>query len=110
MNHAVITSAVRTPLGSFGGTLSDIGAQVACGIDMKYVRMSPIYAILKVLNLNLEKVNVNGDSVALGHSIGASSARVLMTLIYEMLKQDVKTGLAALCIGSGEAVALIIRQ
>ncbi len=120
--------------------LATIGAQCSYGIDMKHVLMAPIYAIPrvlkkqgllisdidlfeineafagtsaginKVLELDPAKVNVNGGSVALGHPIGASGARVLTTLLYEMEKQDVNTGLASLCLGGGEAVALIVNR
>ena len=120
--------------------MATIGSQASYGIDMKYVLMAPIYAIPKVLKkeglsvsdidlfeineafagsstginkvleLDPEKVNVNGGSVALGHPIGASGARVLTTLLYEMEKRDLKTGLASLCLGGGEAVALIINR
>ncbi|MDA3917322.1 MAG: acetyl-CoA C-acetyltransferase [Deltaproteobacteria bacterium] len=120
--------------------MATIGSQASYGIDMKYVLMAPIYAIPKVLKkeglsisdidlfeineafagsstginkvleLDPEKVNVNGGSVALGHPIGASGARVLTTLLYEMEKRDLKTGLASLCLGGGEAVALIVNR
>lgn len=120
--------------------MAEIGAQASYGIDMKYVLMAPIYAIPKVLKkqgisagdvdlfeineafsgtsvginkvleLDPEKVNVNGGSVALGHPIGASGARVLTTLIHEMIRQDKKTGLASLCLGGGEAVALVVKR
>ncbi len=120
--------------------MAEIGAQASYGIDMKYVLMAPIYAIPKVLKkegctlddidlfeineafsgssqginnvleLDPDKVNVNGGSVALGHPIGASGARVLTTLLYEMEKRDLKKGLASLCLGGGEAVALIVNR
>ena len=120
--------------------MATIGAQCSYGIDMKHVLMAPIYAIPrvlkkqglsiddidlfeineafagtsaginKVLELDPEKVNVNGGSVALGHPIGASGARVLTTLLYEMEKRDVQTGLASLCLGGGEAVALVVNR
>ncbi len=120
--------------------LATIGSQCSYGIDMKHVLMAPIYAIPrvlkkqglsisdidlfeineafagtsvginKVLDLDPAKVNVNGGSVALGHPIGASGARVLTTLLYEMEKLDVNTGLASLCLGGGEAVALIVNR
>jgi acetyl-CoA C-acetyltransferase len=120
--------------------MAEIGAQASFGIDMKYVLMAPIYAIPKVLkkegihiddidlfeineafsgtsaainkvlDLDPEKVNVNGGSVALGHPIGASGARVLTTLLYEMQKRDVHQGLASLCLGGGEAVAMVVRR
>lgn len=65
-------------------------------------------AAMKELNIPHEKVNVNGGAVALGHPIGASGARILTTLIYAMKKQNAKRGLATLCIGGGEAVAMIV--
>ena len=67
-------------------------------------------AVLKELNLNPEKINVNGGSVALGHPIGASGCRILVTLVHEMIRQDKKTGLATLCLGGGEAVALVVKR
>ncbi len=120
--------------------MAEIGAQASSGIDMKYVLMAPIYAIPKVLKkegvnlsdidlfeineafagssvginkvleLDTKKVNVNGGSVAIGHPIGASGARVLTTLLYEMEKQSCKKGLASLCLGGGEAVALVLNR
>ena len=62
------------------------------------------------LGLNLEKVNVNGGAVAIGHPIGASGARVLVTLIYEMIRRDVHRGIAALCLGGGNAVAMAVER
>ncbi len=120
--------------------LATIGSQCSYGIDMKHVLMAPIYAIPrvlkkegisiadidlfeineafagtsaginKVLELDPEKVNVNGGSVALGHPIGGSGARVLTTLLYEREKRDVNRGLASLCLGGGEAVALVVNR
>jgi len=120
--------------------MAEIGAQASAGIDLKYVLMAPIYAIPKVLKkegitqadvdlfeineafsgtsvainrvLELDPaiVNVNGGSVALGHPIGASGARVLTTLLYEMEARDLRTGLASLCLGGGEAVALVLKR
>lgn len=120
--------------------LATIGAQASYGIDMKYVLVAPIWAIpkcakkegislddidlfeineafsgssvaiLRELKLDPAKVNVNGGAVALGHPIGASGCRVLVTLIHEMIKQDKKTGIASLCLGGGEAVAMIVKR
>lgn len=67
-------------------------------------------AVVKDLNLDPEKVNVNGGAIALGHPIGASGARILVTLIYEMIKRDAKTGLATLCIGGGQGTSLIVER
>jgi len=120
--------------------MATLGAQASFGLDMKYVLVAPIWAIpkclkkdglniddvdlyevneafsgstiavLQELGLNPEIVNVNGGSVALGHPIGASGCRVLVTLLYEMIKQDKKTGLASLCLGGGEAVAMVVKR
>ena len=60
-------------------------------------------AVLKELQLDPVKVNVNGGSVAMGHPIGASGCRVLVTLLHEMIRQEKTTGLASLCLGGGEA-------
>jgi acetyl-CoA C-acetyltransferase len=120
--------------------MARIGAQASHGIELKYVLMAPIHAIPKVLKkegislgeidlfeineafsgtscainrvleLDPEKVNVNGGSVALGHPIGASGARVLTTLLHELERRDLKRGLASLCLGGGEAVALVVSR
>jgi acetyl-CoA C-acetyltransferase len=120
--------------------LAGIGAQASYGIDMKYVLVAPIWAIpkclkkegitlddvelfeineafsgssvaiIRELKLDPHKVNVNGGAVALGHPIGASGCRVLVTLLYEMMRQDKKIGLAALCLGGGEAVAMVVKR
>lgn len=67
-------------------------------------------AVNKLLGLTNGNVNVNGGAVALGHPIGASGARILVTLIYEMKKRNLEFGLASLCIGGGEASALIVKN
>ena len=120
--------------------MAAIGAQASAGLEMKYVLVAPILAIpkclqkegisteevdlyeineafsgstvavLNELQLDPSKVNINGGSVALGHPIGASGCRVLVTLLHEMIKQDKKTGLASLCLGGGEAVAMIVKR
>lgn len=120
--------------------LATIGAQASAGLDMKYVLVAPILAIpkclkkegieikdvdlfevneafsgstvsvIRELGLDIDKVNVNGGSVALGHPIGSSGSRVLITLLHEMKRSDKKRGLATLCLGGGEAVALIVKR
>lgn len=67
-------------------------------------------AVAKDLGFDMEKVNVNGGAIALGHPIGASGARILITLIYEMIKRDAKTGLATLCIGGGQGTTVIVER
>jgi acetyl-CoA C-acetyltransferase len=66
--------------------------------------------VTKELGIGLERVNVNGGAVAIGHPIGASGARVLVTLIHEMMRRDVKKGVAALCLGGGNSVALAVER
>jgi acetyl-CoA C-acetyltransferase len=120
--------------------LAEIGAQASSGIDLQYVIMAPILAIPKVLakegitageidlfeineafsgtsvginkvlGLDPGKVNVNGGSVAIGHPIGASGARLLTTLVHQMIRQDAKKGLVSLCLGGGEAVAMVVKR
>lgn len=120
--------------------LATIGAQASAGLDMKYVLVAPILAIPKVLKkegiglkdvdffeineafagstlavirelgIDMDKVNVNGGSIALGHPIGSSGTRVFTTMIHEMKRKDKTIGLATLCLGGGEAVALIVRR
>jgi acetyl-CoA C-acetyltransferase len=117
-----------------------IVAQATSGIDPAWVMMAPVGAVRKLwqktgwknedvdlyelneafsvqalgvmreLGLNPEKVNVNGGAVAIGHPIGASGARVLVTLIYEMIRRDVHRGVAALCLGGGNAVAMAVER
>jgi len=69
-----------------------------------------LLATLKLLKIDLEKVNVNGGAVAMGHPIGASGARLLTTLLHAMEQKDAKTGLVTLCIGGGEAAAVIVER
>lgn len=120
--------------------MATIGAQASYGLDAKYLLVAPIWsipkcldkegitiddvdlfeineafsgstaAVLKELDLDSAKVNVNGGSVALGHPIGASGCRILVTLLHEMIRQDKKTGIASLCLGGGEGVAMIVKR
>jgi acetyl-CoA C-acetyltransferase len=117
-----------------------IVAQATSGVEPKLVMMAPVEAVRKVaakaewdlksvdlfelneafssqsvalveqLGLDPEKVNVNGGAVALGHPIGASGARVLVTLIHEMIKRKADRGVASLCLGGGNAVALAVER
>jgi acetyl-CoA C-acetyltransferase len=117
-----------------------IVAQATSGVEPKWVMMAPVDAVRKIwektgwkaddidlyelneafsvqalgvmreLGLDPHKVNVNGGAVAIGHPIGASGARVLVTLIYEMIRRDVKRGIAALCLGGGNAVAMGVER
>jgi acetyl-CoA C-acetyltransferase len=135
----VVTSAQRAKeLGA--KPMVHIVAQATSGIDPAWVMMAPVSAVRKIwektgwknedadlyelneafsvqalgvmreLGLNPEKVNVNGGAVAIGHPIGASGARILVTLIYEMIRRDVKRGIAALCLGGGNAVAMAVER
>ena len=65
---------------------------------------------MKDLKLDESKINVNGGAIALGHPIGASGARILVTLLHEMGKRDAKTGLATLCIGGGQGTAVVVKR
>jgi acetyl-CoA C-acetyltransferase len=135
----VVTSATRAKeLGA--KPMVRIVAQATSGVEPKWVMMAPVDAVRKIwqktgwkkdevdlyelneafsvqalgvmreLGLDPNKVNVNGGAVAIGHPIGASGARVLVTLIYEMTRRDVKRGIAALCLGGGNAVAMAVER
>ena len=67
-------------------------------------------AVIRTLSIPDEKVNVNGGAIALGHPIGASGTRILVTLIHEMIRRDVKKGLASLCIGGGMGIAMCVER
>jgi acetyl-CoA C-acetyltransferase len=67
-------------------------------------------AVNKEMGWDTNKINVNGGAIAIGHPIGASGCRVLVTLIHEMIRRDAKRGLASLCIGGGMGVALAIER
>ena len=67
-------------------------------------------AVISELGLDPVRVNVNGGAIALGHPIGASGARVLVTLLHEMQKRDVRRGVATLCIGGGMGIALAVQR
>ncbi len=120
--------------------LARIVGQATSGVEPKLVMMAPVEAIKKLLkktgwsmndvdlielneafavqavaitrelNLDPEKINVNGGAVALGHAIGQSGSRILTTMLYEMRRRDVHRGIAALCLGGGNAVALAVER
>jgi acetyl-CoA C-acetyltransferase len=120
--------------------LAKIIAYASAGVDPKIMGMGPVPAIRRALDqaalsladidlfelneafaaqslgvvqelgLDAARVNVNGGAIALGHPIGASGARVLVSLLYEMQRRDVKRGLAALCIGGGQGIAMIVER
>jgi acetyl-CoA C-acetyltransferase len=120
--------------------MARIRAQATSGVDPKWIMLAPVTGVQKVLakagwaisdvdlfelneafsvqalgvtyelGLGLEKVNVNGGAVAIGHPIGASGARVLVTLLHEMIRRDVHKGVAALCLGGGNSVAMAVER
>ena len=67
-------------------------------------------AVTRVLDLDPDKVNVNGGAVALGHPIGASGARILVTLLHAMEQREARTGMASLCLGGGNAVSMAVER
>jgi acetyl-CoA C-acetyltransferase len=135
----VVTSAQRAKeLGA--QPMARIVAQATSGVEPKWVMMAPVGAVrtiwektgwkkddvdlyelneafsvqalgvMRDLGLDPNRVNVNGGAVAIGHPIGASGARVLVTLIYEMTRRNAKRGIAALCLGGGNAVAMAVER
>ncbi|MFS0599636.1 acetyl-CoA C-acetyltransferase [Peribacillus frigoritolerans] len=97
--------ATRKALAKVGLTIDEIDL-----MEVNEAFAAQSLAVLKDLELKPEKVNVNGGAIALGHPVGASGARILVTLLYEMKRRDAKTGLATLCIGGGQGTALIVER
>lgn len=121
-------------------TLVRIRAQATSGVDPKWIMLAPVTGVQKLLakvgwsisdvdlfelneafavqalgvalelGLGMDNVNVNGGAVAIGHPIGASGARVLVTLIHELIRRDAHTGVAALCLGGGNSVAMAVER
>ena len=134
----VMSAATAASLGI--PPLVRIVAQATSGVDPQWVMLAPVTGVQKVLaragwtmdsvdlfelneafavqaigvtrelGLDMERVNVNGGAVAIGHPIGASGARILVTLIHEMIRRDVHRGVAALCLGGGNSVALAVER
>ncbi|MEG9434593.1 acetyl-CoA C-acetyltransferase [Edaphobacter sp. HDX4] len=120
--------------------MATIRAQAVSGVEPRWVMMAPVSGVRKVLDkagwqrddvdlyelneafsvqalgvtgqlgLTLDKVNVNGGAVAIGHPIGASGARILVTLVHELIRRDAKRGVAALCLGGGNSVSMAIER
>jgi acetyl-CoA C-acetyltransferase len=135
----VVASHDRTRLMELA-PMAEILSYATAGVDPRYMGLGPVPAIERALekaNLNVNdidlfelneafaaqslavldklgidssRVNVNGGAIALGHPIGASGARVLVTLLYEMRRRDVKRGVAALCIGGGQGIAMVVER
>ena len=97
--------ASRKALERAGLTTNDIGL-----VELNEAFASQSLECIRQLELDDKKVNVNGGAIAFGHPLGASGARILTTLLYEMKKQDVKYGLATMCIGVGQGIAAIIEN
>ncbi|MDP9425407.1 MAG: acetyl-CoA C-acyltransferase, partial [Actinomycetota bacterium] len=95
--------ASRLALKRAGLTVDDLDL-----IEINEAFAAQYLACEEELGLDREKVNVNGGAVAYGHPVGASGARVLLTLLYELKRQDKKYGLASLCIGGGQGIAMVV--
>lgn len=137
---AVVVTSARKAQELGAKPMARIVAQATSGVAPEWVMMAPVDAVRQIwkktgwkpeevelyeineafsvaavavtreLGLDLSKVNVNGGAVALGHPIGASGCRILVTLLYEMIRRDAKKGIAALCLGGGNAVAMAIER
>ncbi len=100
------------PIPASRKALEKAGWKVA---DLDLVEANEAFAaqalsVMKELELDQEKTNVNGGAIALGHPIGASGARIFVTLLHEMQKRDAKRGLATLCIGGGQGIACVVER
>jgi acetyl-CoA C-acetyltransferase len=97
--------ATSTALKKAGWSVNDLDL-----IEANEAFAAQSLAVVRTLGLNPAKVNIHGGAVALGHPIGASGARILVTLLYAMEKQQAKRGLATLCIGGGQGIALLVER
>lgn len=97
--------ATRIALEKAGLTIDDIDL-----VEANEAFAAQALCVLKDLEIDMEKVNVNGGAIALGHPIGASGARIFVTLLHEMKKRDVKRGLATLCIGGGQGISVVVER
>lgn len=97
--------ATRKALAKVNMTVEDLDL-----IEANEAFAAQALSVIKDLNLDTNKINVNGGAIALGHPIGASGARILVTLLHEMGKRDAKNGLATLCIGGGQGIAMIVKR
>lgn len=137
---ALVVTAAKKAAELGAKPMARIVGQAVSGVEPKWVMMAPVTAVQSLLNkvgwslaevdlvelneafavqalaviqelgLDPARTNVNGGAVALGHPIGASGARILVTLLYEMIRRDAKRGIAALCLGGGNAVALAVER
>ena len=98
-------TGVRKVLERAGWTIDDVDL-----FELNEAFAVQALGVTKELGIGLERVNVNGGAVAIGHPIGASGARVLVTLVHEMLRRDASKGVAALCLGGGNSVALAVER
>jgi acetyl-CoA C-acetyltransferase len=135
----IVVSAERARLMELS-PLARIVSYASAGVDPRYMGLGPVPAIekalekadlrlddielfelneafaaqslgvIKKLGIDSSKINVNGGAIALGHPIGASGARVLVTLLYEMRRRNLKRGLASLCIGGGQGIAMVVER
>jgi acetyl-CoA C-acetyltransferase len=97
--------AVRKVLKKAGVSLSDIGL-----IELNEAFASQAIACIRELKFDLEKTNVNGSGISLGHPIGCTGARLIVSLVYEMRRRKVNLGLATLCIGGGQGMAMVVER
>lgn len=95
--------AVKKLLARTGLNLNEIGL-----IELNEAFASQSLAVIRELHLDIEKVNVNGGAIALGHPLGATGAKIMITLLYEMIRRGEKRGIATLCVGGGQGMAILL--
>ena len=98
-------NAIKHALGKQGLSTGDLDL-----LEINEAFAAQACAVNKEMGWDTSKINVNGGAIAIGHPIGASGARILVTLVHEMIRRDARRGLASLCIGGGMGVALAIER
>jgi acetyl-CoA C-acetyltransferase len=96
-------SAIQSAVRKAGLSVSDIDL-----LELNEAFAAQSVAVMRELELDADKVNVNGGAIAIGHPIGASGTRILVTLLHEMGRREAQFGVAALCIGGGQGIAMVV--
>ena len=97
--------ATEKALKRAGLTINDIDV-----IELNEAFASQSIGVLKELGIGMDKVNLHGGGISLGHPIGCTGARIIVTCIYEMMRRDLRYGLATLCIGGGQGMAIVLER
>lgn len=106
MSDVLLVNGVRTPQGRYGGPLASVRPDDLDAVELNEVFAAQALAAIRRLKLEEDKVNADGDAIALG----CSGARILVTLLGRLEREDARRGLATLCVGVGQGVAMLVER